>query len=81
MDITVYCKNNCAQCSATKRALDRKGIEYKTINIEDAGNEHYRDALLAEGFMQMPVVKINNADDTANEQSWSGYRPDLIKSL
>ncbi len=33
MNVTVYSKPACVQCTATTRALDRQGIEYAVIDI------------------------------------------------
>lgn len=72
MSITVYSKPACVQCTATTRALDRKGVDYKVVDImEDAG----AFALVQElGYRQVPVV-------VAGEQHWSGFRPDMIGAL
>lgn len=72
MSITVYSKPACVQCTATTRALDRKGIDYKVVDVmEDAGAL----ALVQElGYRQVPVV-------VAGEQHWSGFRPDMIGAL
>lgn len=72
MDITVYTKPMCVQCDATKRALNKAGLEYKLVDItEDA------EALAqvkSMGFLQAPVVTTEN-------DAWSGFRPDKIKAL
>jgi glutaredoxin-like protein NrdH len=72
MSVTVYTKPACVQCNATYRALDRKGIEYKKVDIsqDPAALEQIRDL----GFMQAPVVITEN-------DSWSGFRPDKIDEL
>lgn len=72
MSVTVYTKPSCVQCNATYRALDRKGIEYKKVDISQDADalEQIRDL----GFMQAPVV-ITESD------SWSGFRPDKIEEL
>lgn len=37
MDITVYSKPHCVQCDATKRALNKAGLDFDVIDItEDA---------------------------------------------
>lgn len=72
MTITVYSKPACVQCSATTRALDRKGITYTVIDIsEDA--EAYA-VVESMGYRQVPVV-------VAGEQHWAGFRPDMISAL
>ncbi|MGO2633378.1 MAG: glutaredoxin-like protein NrdH [Galactobacter sp.] len=72
MSVTVYTKPSCVQCNATYRALDRKGIEYKKVDISQdaAALERIRDL----GYMQAPVV-ITESD------SWSGFRPDKIEEI
>lgn len=72
MTITVYSKPMCVQCDATKRALNKQGLDYTTIDLsEDASALDYVKSL---GYAQAPVV-------IAGEQHWSGYRPDLIKQV
>ncbi|MDT3766816.1 glutaredoxin-like protein NrdH [Gleimia hominis] len=70
--ITVYSKPMCVQCDATKRALNRQKLEYKTVDITvDQQAYEYVTSL---GFAQAPVV-------VAGDQQWAGYRPDLIKKM
>jgi glutaredoxin-like protein NrdH len=72
MTITVYSKPSCTQCTATYRALDKKGIAYNSVDISlDADALERMKAL---GFMQAPVVE-------AGDDSWSGFRPDKIEEL
>lgn len=72
MTVTVYTKPACVQCNATYRALDKKGITYKSVDIsaDPAALEH----VLSLGYQQAPVV-ITDADH------WSGFRPDKIEEL
>ncbi|WP_280568147.1 glutaredoxin family protein [Chromohalobacter sp. 296-RDG] len=37
--ITVYTGSNCPHCTATKRALERKGIYFEESEITDEGRE------------------------------------------
>ncbi len=72
MNVTVYSKPACVQCTATTRALDAKGIAYKLVDLsEDA-------AALAQvtelGYRQAPVV-------IAGTMHWAGFRPDMIGRL
>ena len=72
MAITVYTKPSCVQCNATYRALDKKGIEYKTVDVsQDAEALEY---IIGLGHQQAPVVVTDN-------DNWSGFRPDKIATL
>lgn len=70
--VTVYTKNQCVQCDMTKKQLDRMGIIYDVVNLEE------NPAKLAEfqekGFLAAPIV-------TTDTKTWSGFRLDKIKSL
>lgn len=72
MAVTVYTKPACVQCTATKKALDRAGVDYETIDI--TMDSDARDYVMALGYLQAPVV-------VAQDEHWSGFRPDRIKSL
>ena len=72
MTVTVYTKPNCVQCDATKRHLDRLGIDYDTVDITiDTASF---DMLIDKGFKAAPVVIADNAE-------WAGYQPDKIDGL
>ena len=70
--ITVFSKECCVQCTATYRALDKLGLDYTVVRIDE--DEEALTAIMAMGYMQAPVVM-------AGAQHWSGFRPDLIKAL
>lgn len=72
MAVTVYSKPSCVQCTATYRALDAKGIEYEIfdVSVDEKALETVRDL----GYLQAPVV-------IADEEHWSGFRPDKIGEL
>ena len=72
MSITVYTKPACVQCNATKKALDRAGLEYDLVDI--SADDEARDYVMALGYVQAPVVE-------ANGEHWSGFRPDKIAEL
>lgn len=72
MTITVYSKPACVQCTATTRALDAKGLDYRLIDLtEDA---EAMEKVMAMGYRQAPVV-------IAGEAHWAGFRPDMIGRL
>ncbi|ELY2738747.1 glutaredoxin-like protein NrdH [Cronobacter dublinensis] len=72
MRITIYTRNDCVQCHATKRALESRGIAFDTINLDE--HPEAIDTLREQGFRQLPVVM-------ADDMSWSGFRPDMINRL
>jgi len=76
MEITVYTKKNCPACEATKKAMDRAGLDYEVVDVGD--NTARQQALREFGFRQMPVVEVTDGEDY---RSWEGFRPDLIKQL
>jgi glutaredoxin-like protein NrdH len=72
MNITVYSKPACVQCTATTRALDAKGISYNVVDLtEDAVAMNHVTEL---GYRQAPVV-------VAGDSHWAGFRPDMIAQL
>lgn len=72
MSIIVYTKPQCVQCRATKRALDKQGLEYSEVDL--SLDEEALNTVKALGYQQAPVV-------FADGDHWSGFRPDKIKVL
>lgn len=72
MNVTVYSKPACVQCTATYRALDRKGVNYEVIDI--SVDEDALQTVKGLGYMQLPVV-------VAGPEHWAGFRPDKISAL
>jgi len=72
MRITIYTKNDCVQCHATKRAMESRGFEFEMVNVDLVPNA--ADELRAMGYRQLPVV-------VAGDTQWSGFRPDMINRL
>jgi len=72
MLITIYTKNNCMQCTATKNIMDKQGLACQLINLDDepAAIEN----LKALGYRQLPVVM-------ADGDRWCGFRPDKLMRL
>lgn len=71
MSITVYTKPGCVQCNATFRALDKAGVDYRSVDVsqDPESLEHIKQL----GYMQAPVVETN-------DDHWSGFRPDKISN-
>lgn len=70
--VTVYTKDRCVQCDATKRKLDELGVEYVALPLA----EHPEGLELAmnNGVSSAPVV------DTG-DRVFGGYRPTLLEAL
>ncbi|AYN29176.1 glutaredoxin-like protein NrdH [Buttiauxella sp. 3AFRM03] len=72
MRITIYTRNDCVQCHATKRAIESRGFTFELINLDL--NPEAADDLRTLGYRQLPVV-------ITEQESWSGFRPDMINRL
>lgn len=79
MSITVFTADRCVQCNATKRALDKAGLDYTTVDVDSV--EGMRDTLADKyNAMALPVVVVTD-DEGATTDHWSGYRHESIKAL
>ena len=76
--ITVYTRPGCQPCMATKRRLDKAGIEYVIADIT-ADNGRHLDYVKALGHQSAPVVTIQHGDTLTDH--WDGYRPDRIDQI
>jgi glutaredoxin-like protein NrdH len=72
MPVTVYSKPECPQCHATRRALEKHGVEHNVVDVTTEPGA--REYLLGLGYMSAPVV-------VTDQDHWSGFRPDRIKAL
>jgi len=69
---TVYVKPSCVQCDATKRLMDRLGVQYDTVDITK--DPDALEKILSMGFKSAPVVITDN-------DAWSGFNPDKVGQL
>jgi glutaredoxin-like protein NrdH len=70
--VTVYSKPSCPQCDATYRALDRKGVPYRVVDLTQDADAFAMVKSL--GYLQAPVC-------FAGEKHWAGFRPDQIAAV
>ena len=76
--IEILGKVPCVQCTATYRAMDKKGIEYeKTDMMQDIEKFDFAREL---GHQMAPVVIVRGEDGDVVDH-WSGFRPDKIEEL
>ena len=59
MTITLYTKPACVQCTATRKALDKSGVEYDVVDITE--DPAARDYVMSLGYLQAPVVDRRRA--------------------
>lgn len=71
--VTVYSKSNCQPCRMTKRELQKAGVAFTEVNLDE--NPTVAAELAAEGFRSAPVVKVEGGE------AWSGFAVSKIKSL
>lgn len=76
MAVTVYTVPNCTGCIATERWLDKRGVAFEVVDL--AADSVSRERLAGLGFTSAPVVEV---DEPAGQERWSGFRPDLLKSM
>lgn len=71
--VEVYWGQGCQPCIATKRWLDKKGIEYKAIEVTADNKDDF-------GISSVPVVKIIEGTDAGGsiKDTWTGFRPDRL---
>ncbi len=70
--VTVYTKEDCNPCKATKRRLVKRGINFQEVDIE--ANPEALDRIKELGYLGVPVVVTPESD-------WNGFKPDLIDAL
>ena len=73
--VTVYTKEDCRQCVATKKWLAARSIEFAEVDILDDPKD--REAAKELGFLAAPVVIVSSGipgDDVA----WAGFNPSKL---
>lgn len=74
--VHLYSQPGCGPCMATKRHLDKLGIEHTVVNIRE--DKAAGDMLTARGFTGTPVVI---AQTPKGERAWQDYRQADIAAL
>ena len=77
MDVTIYSKPACVQCTATYRSFDRIGVDYEIVDVTQ--DEEALEWVSQLGYLQAPVVVVLYKDNS--QEHWSGFQPDKIKDL
>ena len=79
MTITVYSKSNCVACDTTYRKLNKHGIEYSVVNIEEDMEALAFARGLDPAYSAAPIVHVQFSDGT--DKHWSGYKDEEINAL
>lgn len=79
MTITIYSKSNCVACDSTYRKLDKHGVPYSVVNIEEDAEALAFARGLDPSYSAAPIVHVQFADGT--DKHWSGYRDEAINAL
>ncbi|AXK86562.1 ribonucleoside-diphosphate reductase class Ib glutaredoxin subunit [Nocardia farcinica] len=75
-EVVVYTRDGCGPCAATKAYLRKYEINFAEINTTN--NPMVADALIEQGYRELPVVEWNvNGDQGA----WTGHRSDDLEAL
>lgn len=69
----LYTQPSCQPCKATKKWLDKAGIEYDQIDL--SVDPAAADAVKALGYTSAPVVVVSD------DWHWSGFRPTELSKL
>ena len=73
--ITVYTQPGCQPCRATKRWLDKRGIEYRTVDVTESPAD--LEAIKELGYNSVPVVIVSNGDPET-DLHWHGLHVDNL---
>jgi glutaredoxin-like protein NrdH len=75
--VTVYSKAKCQGCNGTYRALDKRGIPYTVLRVDEDPEAKVKAE--SYGYLQAPVVVVDLGDGA--EWTWSGFQPSQIEKL
>lgn len=76
--VTVYGREGCQPCIATKRLLVQLEVPFKYVALEERGAP--ATMLRALGHLQLPVVYVEEPE-RGGLTSWDGFQPDKLKGL
>lgn len=74
--VTVYSTHSCMQCRTTKRHLNRLGVPFREVNVDE--DQSSRKMVAALGYSTAPVVVV---DHGSHRDHWAGLRLDKLNAL
>ena len=72
--VTVLTQDDCQPCKATIRFLVKNSIPYQEQDVRQMPREEVQ-RYIDQGYTSTPIVLAPTGE------TWSGYRPDLLKPL
>lgn len=70
--VKIYTKTRCPNCDRSKKLMNKLGIEYKEISLEQTPGAI--EEVLSLGFQSAPVI-------ISKEDSWGGFNESKIRKL
>lgn len=70
--VTIYTKNRCPNCDKSKKLMNRLGIDYEEISIEQTPGA--LEKIISMGFQAAPVI-------LTEDDSWAGLNEGKIRNL
>jgi glutaredoxin len=77
--ITVYSKNNCPFCDRAKALLESKGIEFRTVMMEDEPDA--REFLMDQGLRSVPQIFKDGVLLPGGYQGLAGKNEEFFNTL
>jgi glutaredoxin-like protein NrdH len=79
MNIEVYSKPQCVQCTYSKVRLQKAGLEYSEIDIMD-DPEAFKFVTETLKYRSAPIIVVRDEDGNITD-SWAGFNPEKIDNL
>jgi len=73
LKVVVYTQPSCVQCDATKRTMQKHGVEFTEEPLQE--RPEVLELAQREGWTAAPIVLVEDGDWGA----WSGFNPGNIK--
>lgn len=70
-EVTLYTTPECVGCAATKRTLDKAGVEYEEVPLQE--HPDLVQQFKRQGLAQAPIV------ETKDGERWSGFNPKKLR--
>lgn len=75
---TVYTRPGCMKCRATRRALERMGVEVTMSPIDD--DERALGIMADHGWAELPLVEVHGSEP-GETFTWAGMQDNNLRAL